>query len=280
MSRTDLERAGVTVAELVIAMVIATVIGSSLLGLIVVQSRFTTQMDQIRNARAVSKGVANLLQSEMRMVEVTGGVVDADPNSITLRMPFIFGITCGPTGSATTVSLLPTDAEPYANTSFSGYAFRTASGSYTYLDVGTSMAPGTEATCTAAAASVNTLAGGWILDLDPAAGVAPGTPVFLYQTLRYDFRPSVAIPGRIGLWRTPIATGVTEEIAAPFDPDSGFRFYVLNAATAQNAPPLDLADLRGIQLVLDGESEMVTMGDTDYKKFNLTVAVFFMNRNN
>ena len=278
MSGPDLKRVGVTVAELVIAMVIATIIGSSLLGLIVFQSRFTNQMDQIRNARAVSKGVANLLQSEMRMVEVSGGVVAADPNSITLRMPFIFGITCGPRGSATTVSLLPTDAEPPANASFSGYAFRTASGSYTYLDVGTSMAPGTGATC--AAASVTTLAGGWMLDLDPAAGVAPGTPVFLYQTLRYDFRPSIAIAGRIGLWRTPMATGVAEEIAAPFDPDSGFRFYVLNAATAQSAPPLDLADIRGIQLVLDGESEMVTVGDTDFKKFNLTVAVFFMNRNN
>jgi hypothetical protein len=109
--------------------------------------------------------------------------------------------------------------------------------------------------------------------------VAEGTVVFLYQTLRYDFRPSSALPGRTGLWRTPIATGVPEEISAPFNRGSRFRFFVFNADTAQTLPPVDLADLRGIQLVLDGESEVVTLRDSLPKTYNNTVAIFFKNRN-
>ncbi len=276
MSGTDFRRAGVTVAELLIAMVVATIVGSSLLSLIIIQANFTNEMNAIRDARAVSKGVGNLLQSEMRMVEVAGGVVDADSTSITLRTPYVFGVACGPTGARTTVSLLPTDTATFAYASFSGWAFRTGDGDYTYL-VGTSIVPGTASTC--ATASVRTLADGWILDLGPAASVAAGTVVFLYQTLRYDFRPSTALPGRLGLWRTPLATGVPEEIAAPFNRDSRFRFYVFNADTAQSLAPTNLADIRGIQLILDGESEEVTLRDSVPKTYNFTVAVFFKNRN-
>ena len=275
MSGTGLRRAGVTVVELLIAMVVATIVGSSLLSLIIIQANFTNEMTAIRDARAVSKGVGNLLQAEMRMVEVSGGVVDADSTSITLRTPYSFGVVCGPTGGRTTVSLLPTDTATLANSSFSGWAYLPAGGDYTYL-VGTSIVSGTASTC--ATASVRTLAGGWIRDLGPAAGIAAGTVVFLYQTLRYDFRPSSALPGRMGLWRTPLATGVAEEIAAPFDPDSRFRFYVLDADTAQSLPPADLADMWGIQLVLDGESEFVTLRDSVPMTYNLTVPIFFKNR--
>lgn len=276
MSVTDLRRAGVTVVELLIAMVVATIVGSSLLSLIIIQANFTNEMNAMRDARAVSKGVANLLESEIRMVEVSGGVVAADSTSITLRTPYSFGVACGPTGGRTTVSLLPTDTATLANASFSGWAFRGGDGDYTYLG-GTSIVSGTASTC--ATASVRTLAGGWIRDIGPAAAIAAGTVVFLYQTLRYDFRPSTVLPGRIGLWRTPLATGVPEEISAPFNPVSRFRFYVLNADTAQSPPPADLEDIWGIQLVLDGESEVVTLRDSVPKTYNVTVAIFFKNRN-
>lgn len=262
--------------ELMIAMVVATVIGSSLLSLIIIQANFTNEMNALREARAVSKGVGNLLQSEIRMVEVSGGVVVADATSITLRTPYSFGVVCGPTGGRTTVSLLPTDTVTLATAAFSGWAFRTSDTEYTYV-AGTSLISGTASTCSTA--SVRTLAGGWIRDVGPSAVVAEGTVVFLYQTLRYDFRPSIALPGRTGLWRTPMATGVPEEIAAPFNRGSRFRFYVLDADTAQSLPPADLADLRGIQLVLDGESDVVTLRDSVPKIYNLTVPIFFKNRN-
>ena len=276
MTVTDLRRAGVTVVELMIAMVVATVVGSSLLSLIIIQANFSNEMNAIRDARAASKGVGNLLQAEMRMVEISGGVVSADSTSITLRTPYSFGVACGPTGGRTTVSLLPTDTATLADASFSGWAFRTGGGDYTYVP-GTSIVPGTASVC--ATASVRTLAGGWIRDVGPSAVVAAGTVVFLYQTLRYDFRPSTALPGRIGLWRTPMATGVPEEISAPFNTSSRFRFYVFNADTAQSLAPVDLADIRGVQLVLDGESELVTLRDSLPKTYNLTVAIFFKNRN-
>src|SRR5437764_2793905 len=43
---------------------------------------------------------------------------------------------------------------------------------------------------------------------------AVGTPVFLIQRLTYEFKPSVALPGRTALWRTITATGQADELVA------------------------------------------------------------------
>lgn len=71
----------------------ATIIGSSLLSLIIIQAYFTNEMNALREARAVSKGVGNLLQSEIRMVEVSCTVVtlrDSVPKTYNLTVPIFF----------------------------------------------------------------------------------------------------------------------------------------------------------------------------------------------
>ncbi len=84
----------------------------------------------------------------------------------------------------------------------------------------------------------------------------------------------------MGLWRTPQVTGVPEEIAAPFDTTAGFQFYVLNGSAPQVSPPVDLADLRGMHLFLNGASEVTPQGQSSPVTFDLTAAVFFKNRSN
>jgi hypothetical protein len=103
--------------------------------------------------------------------------------------------------------------------------------------------------------------------------------VFLYRRVRYEFKNSVAVPGRIGLWRTTLGIGgTTEELAAPFAATARVNFYVLNNATAQAAVPASLQDIRGLELVLDGMSERAPGGSTAPKTFSLTTSVFFQNR--
>ncbi len=114
--------------------------------------------------------------------------------------------------------------------------------------------------------------------MDPATTAPAGTPVFLSQTLTYQFASSGVIPGRMGLLRTPQATGVPEEIAAPFDTTTAFQFYVLNASTPQASPPADLGDLRGLALLLKGASEFTPKGRTKPVTFDLSAGVFFKNR--
>ena len=269
-------RRGFTLIELLVAVVLASVIGAALVRLIVNEGRFTSQQDAIRGARAASRSALNVLLSELRMVEVSGGVVSAAPRDITIRVPFVFGVVCDTSGGATHASILPVDSTTLVNAGFSGYAWMSSSGDYTYEEVGPTVGPGTGSVCTTA--SVTTLTGGRVVALTPPTSARAGTPVFLFQRLRYEFKNSTLLPGRISLWRTVVRTAFTEELVAPFDSTARFRFYVLNAGAAQDAAPSPLNDLRGLQLVLDGASVTAPPGSSTPKIFDFRTAVFFKNR--
>jgi len=210
------------------------------------------------------------------MVEVEGGMVDAGPDSIRVRVPIAFGIICGSASGVTTISLLPTDSATLADAAPSGYAYRLGT-DYEYRDTINATA-GSAAVC--AADSITTVTGGQMVDLTPEATAGAGTPVFVYQTIQYDFKASSILPLRESLWRTKVSTGDAEEIAMPFDTASAFRFYVLDADTAQAAPPASLSDIRGLEFNLVGESERAPQGEREPTEFNLTATVHFKNRAN
>jgi len=53
-----------------------------------------------------------------------------------------------------------------------------------------------------------------------------GTPVFLYSKIHYEFKASVAVPGKLGLWRTTMAPNggeTSEELVAPFANTASWR---------------------------------------------------------
>jgi hypothetical protein len=116
------------------------------------------------------------------------------------------------------------------------------------------------------------------------AGAGLGTPVFLYSRVRYEFKASVAVPGKLGLWRTEIAPNgaeETEELVAPFAATAGWKFFSLNGGSVASVnPPANLADLRGLELHLDGTSEYKAPGQTSTENAPFTTAVFFKNRIN
>jgi len=128
--------------------------------------------------------------------------------------------------------------------------------------------------------SVSTLPGGKVSTLSPGApfGTPAGSPVLLFQRIRYRFAASSAMPGRIGLWRTVVATGTAEELAAPFDSSAVFRFFQLDSDTAQAAAPSPLSTTRGIELRLAGASRGTPYGAAGPKVVNLTTAIYFQNR--
>jgi prepilin-type N-terminal cleavage/methylation domain-containing protein len=278
---------GVTIVELLVAMVILAVIGGAVLKLIVRQANSMENQEAWRGARAVSRSSINLLLADARMVEARGGLDAATANGkdFTLRVPYAFGLVCKATGTAT-LSLLPVDSAMFNSAAPSGLAYRDmATGTYTYVTSGVSITanPGTTSNCTNAPASITTVpaAGpypaGQIINLNGIPnGTAEGTIVFLYRTVRYEFKASAALSGRIGLWRT--VGGVSSEIAAPFDTSARAAFYVLNNATPQIAAPSPLSDARGLELRLNGASEGTPRGSPAPKKSNITTSVFFTNR--
>jgi hypothetical protein len=205
-------------------------------------------------------------------------VVAAAPTDITVRVPYALGVICHATGGQTVVSLLPPDSLLYANAGFSGYAWRSTLGNYSYQEGGTTLGTSTASACVPD--SVSTLSGGKVITLTPGApfGTPAGTPVFLFQRIRYRFTASSAMPGRIGLWRTVVATSTSEELAAPFDSTAAFRFFRLDSDTSQSAAPSPLSTTRGIELRLAGASRGTPYGAAGPKVVSLTTAVFFQNR--
>jgi type II secretory pathway pseudopilin PulG len=269
-------RGGHTLTEMLIAMIVMGVIGVSLTKLIVTEGRSFDRQAAAQQARAVTRESLNYLQSDLHMVEASGGITAASPTSITVRVPYALGVAC----SATTISTLPVDSMTYANARFVGYAWRDTTGAYNYQDPATSVAVGVAATCTAA--SITTLSGGLVLAVAPAmpAGALVGTNVMLFQKITYSFGPSGLIPGRWGLFRTSLPNGTAEEVAAPLDSAaSRFAYFNLNSDTAQTTVPT-LSNIRGIELRLTGQSTTIPRGYTTYLESQLTTAIFFANRMN
>jgi prepilin-type N-terminal cleavage/methylation domain-containing protein len=269
-------RRGVTLIELMVTIVVLAILGTGLTRLMTAQAKFYEHQGAGRRARSVSRAAVNVLLSEMRMVEAPGGVEAVSATSVTLRVPFAVGLVCGPVAGATTITLLPADSAMLAEPGFSGYAWRNAAGVYTYVEAGAAIGNSVAAPCTAAGM---TPAGGRIVAVAPAipAGAAAGAAVLLFRRITYDFASSAALPGRLALWRRVVPTGAAEELVAPFDASARFRFFALDAANAQDAPP-PLADLRGLELVLVGESEGSPRITSAPRRAAVTTAVFFRNR--
>jgi prepilin-type N-terminal cleavage/methylation domain-containing protein len=299
-------RRGFTLVELLIAMIVAAIVGTALVRLTIGQARFMGQQEAWRSARSVSRSGINRMVSDIRVVEngsqaALGGlaVAAAGGQDFTLRVPYAFGIVCIAAANTATVSLLPVDATMYSAAGYSGFAIRNAAGVYTYYsptvttvppaagvttNCSTVVAPDKpiNATTSGALPSINGSPAGRVVSLIATANLNPvpakGAIMFLYRRIRYEFKASVAVPGRTGLWRTTVDGGATEEIAAPFANTARVNFFVLNNAAAQAAVPANLYDVRGLELVLNGMSERTPSGSTAPKTANVTTSVFFENR--
>lgn len=274
-------RRGLSIAELIVGMVILAIIGLALSRVMVAQARYYSHQKTGNLARNVSRGPLNRVVSDLRMVEALGGVITASQTALVVRVPYAIGVVCALVNPFTHISLLPVDSAMYAAPGFSGYAWRGGSGVYRYVeDAGLTVASGNLNTCDGALIHSLTTDNAKIIKITPALTdtASFGTPVFLFRRIKYEFKASVAVPGTLGLWRTVMTSGDTEELAAPFDNASGFRFFVLSNQTSQANPPADLSTLRGVELMLNGMSERIPSGALARTSAPFTTAVFFKNR--
>jgi len=269
-------RPGFTLAETLVALVLVGIIGTALTRLMVNQSGFFNKQGALSDARDVARAATNIVMSDLRMVNPAGGIVALGPDSITVRVPYRMGLVCGHPAGRTTISWLPADSIVLAEAVPAGYAWQAANGTYNYVEAAVTQTSGSSARCSDAATSITTLSGGAMTDVAPQVSGAPvATPVFLFQRITYRFANSTMYPGTKGLYRQ-LGSGTPEELAAPFDASSRFRFYVLDADTAQNDVPSPVTDLRGLELQLVAMNRMKSAGTAETTP--LSTAVFFRNR--
>ncbi|HUR00893.1 MAG TPA: type II secretion system protein [Gemmatimonadaceae bacterium] len=278
-------RQGFTLVELLVGIVVFAIIGALFTRMLTTQGRFYDRQGQGNAARNVSRASLNRVVSDFRMIEATGGVVAATPTSLTIRIPFAIGVVCASAAGATHISILPVDSMSYAKAGYYGYAWRNfQNGTYSYVENPSTEVPGNAAVCTGV--NITTIPGGKVVQVTPVVpgGAGLGTPVFLYARVRYEFKASTAVPGKIGLYRTQILPGggeSSEELVAPFASTASWKFFTVNGGSvAQAAAPGNLADIRGLELHLDGISENKAVAMASNESAPFTTAVFFKNRTN
>lgn len=268
-----MRRRGFTLTELLVAMAVLALLGTALARLLLSNSRFVAGQEGQLDARQTARAAMTLMTTDLRMV-AEGGVIAADTASVTVRVPYAFGMLCATSGGNTIASLAPADSATYADASAAGVAWRRSDGTYEHVDGITASPSGESAVC--AADSIRVVPGGRVVALD-STGIGPaGTLFYLYRTVRYRFGASATLPGRTALFRQ-VNGGVDQEILAPFAGDAGFRFLVGTALTVQNTPPADLNDLQGLELRLVAESEFAPSGLAGPAEFALWPRVKFVN---
>jgi prepilin-type N-terminal cleavage/methylation domain-containing protein len=265
-------RRGFSLIELIITLVLVAIIGAAAGRMLLSQTRFYSRLAGQKDARSVTRNARNILQTELSMTEAGGGVVAATNDSITVRMPYAWGVYC----AASTMMRLPVDSALYAMATFAGYAIKdtTATGAYTYTASGTAPTAGTATNCTTTA-SITAPTNGAYLAVSGSSGTA-GAPMFLYQIVTYKFAASALVSGKRGLYRR-IGTGTAEEILAPFDTSAKFRYYNLYADTAQTTVPT-LTNIRGVEVKLDAQSPNRTSKQANPESVSIKTAIFFRNR--
>lgn len=261
------------------AVAVGGLLGVALTRLLVSDSKFVERQEAMLAARQTARTGLNWTTVELRMVG-KGGLASASPDSVTVRIPYAFGITCDRFGNEHIIALVPSDSITYADAIAEGLAWRQTDGSFVPItNIGVSA---TTATATCDANGVFVVPNGRLVGVSgvPAGGPwrpPPGTIAYLYHSVTYKFDTSVDLPGRLALWRRA-GGGTYEELAAPFDTSSGFAFLTSSAVEAQAIPPADLNTIRGIELRLVGESERVPRGSTDPVTFRLVTQLRFRNR--
>lgn len=288
-------RTGYTLIELLIAIMILGIIATAMTRLMVSQANFTSSQATLRGARSVSRDAYNILMTDLRMVQDSGGLTYAKPDSIRVRVPMAWGLVCAVSATYTSVSLVPMDSALLALGTYGGVAYRdTTSGIFQWYPAVAGDAITDETTPTVCSDTTGTNPGifpqtylgraGGVKRVKRMVGAPPGTPMFIYQEILYAFDASTAYPGKgRGLFRTVTGTGAgsswtRDEIIAPFDTSARFKFYIYNQDTSQVAVPAAISTIRGLDLLLNGLSIRAPSGGTTQKLSKVTTAVFFKDR--
>ena len=271
----QLKTRGFTLVELLISMVVLSILGVALTRILINDSRFVSQQDAMLDARQVARAAMNVTLSELRGVG-DSGLLAATPDSVSIRLPYAFGVTCRTTGSRTYASIMPPDSLMLATAQLAGLAWLDSSGVYQYL-TGVTVVDTSPSLSQCTNADVKVPPGGFAVRIQPPTSIPEGHIFYLYQSISYWFGTSTELPGRVALWRR-VGTSTAEELVAPFDSTAGFGFLLGPDLTVSDTVPANLETVRGLELRFIGTSEHAPQGQSDPKVFQLITRIPFTNK--
>jgi prepilin-type N-terminal cleavage/methylation domain-containing protein len=267
-------RRGFTLIELLLAMTLTAILATALTRILVSDSRFVGQQDAMMAARNTARAAQNVTSVELRMVS-DGGLLAAAADSVTVRVPYAFGVACGVSGGSRIASLMPVDSLMFATAAPLGAARRQADGTYTFREGITVTSTTDTASCVSE--DIRRVPGGKWVAITPPSTAPNGFLFYLYQNVTFKFSASTDLPERIGLWRR-VNNNAYEELVAPFDSTSRFRFLIGADPEPTDVVPGDLSTVAGLELFLVAESYVIPQGKSAYTTFELPIQIVFLNR--
>jgi hypothetical protein len=231
----------------------------------------------------------NYLGSELRMTDAHDGVLLANANQVRVRVPYAMGLVCATSssgGGQITAAFMPVDSTLFStDMGYTGFALRNPLvGQSSYYMNGTPPVSASAGTCTSSPANMTLMPGATVWRVQGSVSPLPAiaTPIMLIRYVEFAFEASTLVPGRRALWRKELDQSgnvlESEELVAPFDSAARFRFFILNSRVPSDTVPTSLANLRGLEIRLAGESERTVQGRSTPEQANLVTSVFFLNR--
>lgn len=245
-------RAGFTLVELLVAIVIGGLVTGSIFQLLGGQGRFVERQSAREEVQQNTRASLDLIGSELRTLPAGDALVRADADSITFRTPRVWGAVCAVTGATTLDVAVPAIAA--AN-------YGLTAGTGVVVNVGTSAAPlwtapvgvtvlgPAASTCNGSALPAGVERRSLTLSAQPSSGAttpAVGHNLYLYDQVTYRTGTSTSVPG---LWvQRRLGDGmsaVNQPLAGPVEAGTGLRFaYFTDASSAPLSTPIASAATR------------------------------------
>lgn len=257
-ARADVGRggtAGFSLVELLVATVLAAIVGGAVISLILSQNKFYAQHGEYVYAEQSVRAAGELVAAELRMA-APADLLAATADSVAIRYDTYQAVVCEGVSALDEATLFVFDSVTNANLQGTlGYAVSAPSDSAHTYDDGWSptvdISGAAKTTCTdrgapdmADAWRYRTLVG-W--STGSLGGVPErGSYVRKYGELSYHFDPSSFASGT-ALWRNH------QELVSPFEADAAFSYVMASGDTL--SAPATLEDVRGIRITATAVGE-------------------------
>ena len=283
MRRSSSDRLGFTLVEALVAMLLSTLVVGLVTSVFLVQNEFYSDAVKKSALHESVRGAVTLVSSQLRGV-ASGGIVEAEADSVTYRTPLVIGGVCA-VNAAETYLLLPMNGEGIDGADVSGYAVQDDTGTWTFTAATwaslyhSSGATPAQTCALVGADTTRALADFYRLDgLGASPPLQPGDLVMLYREMTLRLGTSGLDSVSTALFTGP-AGGTLTEFASGLTPGSSFQYLLPHPDYWKNRVPGGNKDrILSIRFSAYGAVPSSRVG-RDSLTFNLTATVPLRNVN-
>lgn len=262
-------RAGFTLVETLIALVLSMVILLLVSHTFLVQNQFYATQTLRVGAQDNVRAATELMASEVRNV-AEGGVVVAGARTLTVRSPMAIGVFCDVSGSGNIGEVFTDGGEAALDTDEVAGLALLSSGVWTFVNVPWMSVNGSDASSAVSCFNNGADTVGMRDEFHRLAGLATifpsslpteGDAVMIFRETTFSIRPSQLDTSALALFRQSFG-GTAVEFATGIDTTAQFRFRTAGGGFADTVPS-GLVDIDAVQIIADARSRAPTGGAED-----------------